>query len=192
MARLMDRAPGLARGELVDEIAGELKAGFQSFEGVRVADAVVDGLPALRVEGTGTRHMRVKTQDEVSMNAQAYLRDQEAKNPNRGIYTVMARQDVTGRNPSAYVVMQEAQYAEFDARTVNGVVLVPMREKHIRVSYEYDASDSSTGEAAVKEFLDGLRVRSRSRPVDRLGYKRGLAQAGVLAAGFGSLFLLVL
>lgn len=186
--RVLDEPPGRSRAELVELVKASLSSGYDRAGAPAVVeDLVVDGLPALRVETTGSKRMRVKTQDEVAMSAQAYLEQ-------TGKHMVMARFDPTGRNPTAYVVTQEAQFSEFDVNKVDGVVLVPMRRKLVRLSYEYDRADAAVGEAAVKELLGGLRVPkdSRARPYDRLGDRNGLAMAAVSALGlFGVALLLI-
>lgn len=190
-----DRGPesmgGSARSALEAEQAASLKNGYVSGEVGPPTEVLIDGLPAVKVEGVGVKRERVQTVAEASMNAQAYLREQQAKNPGRGIYTVWAQQDPTGRNPSAFVVTQQAQYSDVETRKTGGLVLVPLRGRFLRVAYEYDHVYAGAGEAAVAEFLAELRVKERSRPVDRLGPLKPPAQFGALGLVMAAVFLLL-
>jgi hypothetical protein len=190
-----DRGPesmaGSARAALEAEQAASLKNGYVSGDVGPASEITVDGLPAVKIEGTGVKRERIQLVAEASMNAQAYLRQQEAKNPGRGIYTVWAQQDPTGRNPSAYVVTQQAQYRDTESRKTDGAVLIPLRGRFLRVSYEYDHVFAGAGEAAVAEFLAGLRVKERSRPVDRLGPLKPPAQVGAMGLVMAAIFLLL-
>ncbi|MDX6770203.1 MAG: hypothetical protein SF051_11780 [Elusimicrobiota bacterium] len=191
--RLLIRRPSeMAGGALAAELAQGLRGAYAEGEAAPAAGSpTVDGLPVLRVEGRGLKRRRVETVARVATNADAYLRAEQAKNPNKGVYSVMAQVDYSGRNPSAVVVLQEAQYADIEARTEDGMVLVPLRDRFLQVSYEYDEADAATARAAVDAFLAELRVSDRSRPVDRIGPAKPAVQFGAIGLVMAAVFLLL-
>lgn len=174
------------------EAAAEIKAGYDAGDARAARGRVVDGLPAQAFEGAGTKRLRLETAPRVAMNAQAYLAEQERKDPKKGFYSVMAKVDLTRPNANPYVVVQEAQYADVDARLADRVVYVPLRGRLLKAAFRWDESDAAAGEAAADAFLSSLRVKDRSRPVDRLGGLAGALDAALLAVGGLALWLLML
>lgn len=190
--QLLDRKPEeLSAAAFKDQLLAGLKGGYDAAEAGDAGEVVVDGLPSMRLEASGAKHLRLQVAAEVATNVDAYFRDQMAKYPTKSVHTVMAQTSFDRRNPNPVVVTQQAQYAEVDVRKVDGMVLVPLSGNVLRVSYEYDVADEATARHALDGFLGALRVRDRSRPVDRLGSMKPPAQIGAAGLVFAAVFLLL-
>lgn len=171
---------GADRARLEDELASQVRDGVGEGSASPPKRPVYDGAPGYGVEGRGRKHFHVQTAAAVAMTAQAALAEQQRLNPNKGVYSVMASYNPRSLNPS--VTVKEAEFADFDARPVQGRLLVPARDYFLVLAYQCDEAEEAAVSRAVEEILSSLRILKRARGMDDLGGGGAAAAFGLVAA----------
>ena len=154
--------------------------------------AAIDGLPAIKMVLTGSKHVREVVTPEVWATEDQAAKALAAKNPGQTSFAVQVRYSGKPGENVGRVLISPGEYREVDYQLVAGGYLVFGKKNMFLVNFAYDKGLRSQYEPAIDAAAASLRILDRPGFLDYYGGVGGSVASDAILGAIIGVFLIVL